>query len=78
MPKPDAIIHSLADFQIGTLAETHLALMLNYATSEEKHYRKEFETFVIAIDRGFAVELANALMQRASEEPTPRATPTRQ
>jgi hypothetical protein len=71
-------IYSLADFQIGTLEDTHLALMLNYATSEENHHRKEFEAFVIAIDRDFAVELGNALIRRAQEPICPGSVLTRQ
>jgi hypothetical protein len=78
MANENGNVFTLAGFDIGVFEDTHLGLFFHYATSEEKQQRGEFEAFVIAIERDFAVELGKALIERAQEPYSPGLPQTRQ
>ncbi len=67
-------IHSLATFKIGELPGGYLALLLAYATSQEKLASGEMESVVIGLDRELATELGEALI-RESKKPASGAAP---
>lgn len=70
-------IHSLAAFQFANLPEGYVAMMLAYATNQEKLSKREFETFVIGLSREDAKALGDALIKFAATPPT-GAAPTTQ
>lgn len=70
MANNDGGIHSLATFQLGELPEGYIALLLGYATSQEKLSRGEMESFVIGLSRDQAKRLADALLKHSEEIPS--------
>jgi hypothetical protein len=66
MAEPDVPVHILLAYGICEI-EGHLALILNYATSQERIDRDELDAFAIAMPRDMAAELGAALIERAQE-----------
>ena len=77
MANNDAVIHSLATFQLGELPDGYIALLLAYATSQEKLSKGEMESFVVGLSREQAKRLGDALIKDAAAPPS-GAAPTRQ
>jgi hypothetical protein len=75
---PDQVkIENLVTFQFGDLPHDGIALLLGYATSQEKLSRGEIESFVIGMTRVKAAELGQALLQKSGMTPeSQRAKPT--
>ena len=69
--------HSLATFQLGELPDGYIALLLAYATSQEKLSRGEMESFVVGLSVDQAKQLGDALLKHAAAPPSGRL-PTRQ
>jgi hypothetical protein len=59
------MLHNLEMFQFGDLPDDGIALLLAYATSQEKLTKGEMETFVIGMTRLKAAELGIALLQKS-------------
>ena len=72
MANNDGDIHSLATFQLGELPGDYIALLLGYATSQEKLSRGEMESFVIALSREQAKQLGDTLLKRVAAPPSGR------
>jgi hypothetical protein len=70
-----ATVHSMATFQLGVLPGDYIALLLAYATSQEKLSRGELESFVIGLSRDQAKRLAGALLRQAEAPPTDARPP---
>lgn len=73
MGKDDEVtIQNLVMFQLGDLPDGAIALLLAYATSQEKLSRREMDSFVIGMTREKAVALATALLEKAGAAPRGR------
>jgi hypothetical protein len=68
MADREITLESLVTFQLGEMEED-IALVLAYATSQEKLGRGEMETFAIGMTREKAAELGRALVEIAGEAP---------
>jgi len=68
----DDVIQNLVTFRLGDLPDDGIALLLAYATSQEKLSRGEMESFVIGMTRAKAFELARALQQKSGMAPDAR------
>ena len=68
----DVIIQNLVTFRLGELPNDCIALLLGYATSQEKLSRGEIDSFVIGLTRANAAELGHALLERSGMDPAPR------
>jgi hypothetical protein len=65
-------LHNLVMFQLGDLPDDGIALLLAYATSQERLSRGEMETFVIGMTRAKAAELGTALLEISGTTPVSR------
>jgi hypothetical protein len=74
----DVVIEILQTFQIGELPDDDLALLLSYATSQEKLSRSELDSFVIGMTRAKAIELGNELIRQARLPPSGKLPAVRQ
>jgi hypothetical protein len=75
MANNDGEIHSLATFQLGDLPKGYIALLLAYATSQEKLSSGELESFVIGMSRDQAKRLGETLLKHAAAPPSGRSPP---
>ena len=69
------IIQNLVVYRFGDLPDDGVALLLAYATTQEKLSRREMESFVIGMTRQKAIELGNALVRHASAPRDPEKKP---
>jgi hypothetical protein len=65
----DVRIEYLVTFEFGDLPGDGIALLLAYATSQEKRSKGEMESFVIGMTREKAQELGRALLEKSGKAP---------
>jgi hypothetical protein len=68
-PNDEVTVQNLVTFQLGDFPDGGIALLLAYATSQERLSRGEMDSFVIGMTREKAGELGTALLEKAGAAP---------